>query len=426
MLRYLLLAATLSCVGLPPVASAQETWFQWRGPHRDGKSPDTGLLERWEETPPLVWKAEEAGTGYSSVSIDQGVVCTMGDVGDSMMVMAFSDKDGTKLWDAKIGEAWEPGGYAGPRCTPTIDGDRLYVIGTHGDLACLELATGKLVWAKSFKDDFGGRIMSGWGFSESPLVDGDKLVCTPGGPEAGIVALNKMTGEEIWRSALTPDGTNGTDGAGYSSIVISQGAGVKQYVQLTGRGLFGVDAETGKQLWNYNRIANAIANIPTPIVRDDYVFTSNGYGIGSALLKLSKTDDGVSAEEVYFLDGRKLQVHHGGMVLVGDHVYAGHGLNNGFPVCIDFLTGEEVWRKGRGAGSGSAAISYADGNLYFRYQSGVLALVRATPDGYEERGKFDVPNDGKPSWAHPSISGGRLYVREQDAIYCYDLRAQSE
>jgi outer membrane protein assembly factor BamB len=252
-------------------------------------------------------------------------------------------------------------------------------------------------------------------------VDGDKLVCSPGGADAALVALDKATGREIWRSAVPPLENGGGEGAAYASIVIGEGGGIRQYVQLLGQGVVGVDAATGKYLWGYGRIANRTANIPTPIVMDDYVFCSSGYGAGAALLKLVPADGGLRAEEVYFIDGKDFQNHHGGMIRIGDYIYAGHGHNKGAPTCLNWKTGETVWRHNRGPGSGSAAISYADGNLYFRFEDGVMALVGATPQEYQEKGVFKIPGVEQPSWSHPVIAGGKLYLREQDALYCYDV-----
>jgi outer membrane protein assembly factor BamB len=237
------------------------------------------------------------------------------------------------------------------------------------------------------------------------------------------VAVDKATGKDVWRAAIPDLGPAGKDGAGYSSIVISNGVGVKQYVQLLGRGLVGIRASDGKYLWGYNRVANGVANISTPIVRANWVFASTGYQTGSALLELQPSGDGVVARELYFLDSKTLQNHHGGLVLVGNHVYAGHGHNKGFPICVDFVSGKVAWGGDiRNAGSGSAAVMYADGRLYFRYENGVVVLIEATPTGYAEKGSFTIPDVRDPSWAHLSIADGRLYVREQDHLYCYDIR----
>jgi hypothetical protein len=262
-----------------------------------------------------------------------------------------------------------------------------------------------------------------WKFAESPLVDGNKVVVTPGGRGAAIVALDKLTGKDIWRSTMPNIGAKGADGAAYASIVISQGAGVKQYVQLMGRGVIGVRADDGQFLWGYNKVANDVANIPTPVVQGDHVFASTGYQTGAALLKLVKSASGVEAQEVYFLDARTLQNHHGGLVLVGQHLYGGHGHNRGVPISVEMTTGKVAWGGDiRNAGTGSAAVTFADGRLYFRYQNGLMMLIDASPTAYAERGSFQIPDVAKPSWSHPVVTGGRLYLREQDALLVYDVK----
>jgi outer membrane protein assembly factor BamB len=266
--------------------------------------------------------------------------------------------------------------------------------------------------------------MSGWKFSESPLVDGDRVIVTPGSRNAALVALDKRTGKELWRAGMPEIGGRGRDGAAYSSIVISNGGGVKQYVQLVGRGLVGIRAEDGRFLWGYNRVANDVANIATPIVSGDYVFGSTGYQTGSALLKLVSAGARLAkADEVYFLEGRTFQNHHGGYVLVGNHIYGGHGHRMGMPICIDFQTGAIKWGGNiRNEGQGSAAVAYADGNLYFRYENGVVLLIAATPDSYQQKGILRLPGVRFPSWSHPVVIGGKLYLREQDKLYVYEVR----
>ena len=404
-------------------SAAQGEWPQWRGPDRNGISPERGLLDNWKaKKPRLVWTAKGLGSGFASISIADGRIFTMGDRDDEQFVIALDLKGGKEQWRTPIGKGWDKGGYAGPRCTPTVDGDRLYAVGTHGDLVCLDVATGKEHWSKNFKSDFGGKMMSGWGYSESPLIDGDKIICTPGAQDAMMVALDKNTGSELWRCKVGELGPSGKDGAAYSSVVISEAEGVRHYVQLVGRGMIGVRADDGKLLWNYNRVANGVANIPTAIVKDNHVFCSTGYQTGAALLKLSKGDDGLKAEEVYFLPSDKFQNHHGGMILVGDYIYAGHGHNKGFPICLELKTGNIQWGPERGPGTDSAAVAYADGDLYFRYQNGTVALIEATPDQYKLKGSFDIPDVTNPSWPHLVIAGGKLYVREQDALLCYDIK----
>jgi outer membrane protein assembly factor BamB len=393
-----------------------EDWPQWRGPHRDGISSERGLLDAWpEKGPPLLWQVKGLGSGYSSVAIAGGRIYTLGQRKGGAALIALDQRTGKELWATPVG-----GGS--PNCTPTVDGDLVFALGREGDLLCAESATGKLLWRKNFAKDYAGQMMSGWGYSESPLVDGDKLICTPGAQTAMLAALNKRTGETLWATASPADlGKRGRDGAGYSSVVISNACGVRQYIQLTGRGIISVAADDGRWLWSYNKIANDTANIPTPIVKDDLVFCSSGYGTGAALLRVVKQDNKLKAEEVYFLPANKMQNHHGGMILVGDYLYCGHGHNEGFPLCLEMKTGKIMWSPGRGAGEGSAAVVYADGHLYFRYENGIMALIEATPKEYRLKGSFLLASVNDHSWPHPVISDGKLYLRDQGTLMCYDI-----
>ena len=410
-------ALAFSAIAMAPASD----WPGWRGPHRDGISNETGLMKTWpEDGPKLLWEAEGFGQGYSSVAIAEGRIFTLGKTKEGEALFAINAEDGQILWQTLFGTGKHSNG------SPQVDGDLVYAIGLAGDLVCARVDTGEIVWKKNFATDFGGIMMSGWGFSESPLIDGDRLICTPGGPEAMMVALDKKTGGEIWRSPSPADlGKKGKDGAGYSSIMISEGAGVKQYVQVTGRGVIGVRAKDGEPLWHYNPVANGTANIPTPLIEGDFVFCSTGYGTGAALLKLSKSGDGVKADEQYFLNGKVFQNHHGGMVLRDGHVYAGHAHNNGFPTCLEMSTGKIVWGGDpRGPGSGSAAVLLAGDDLIFRYEDGVVALIEATAEGYQLKSQFRPVFQKGKSWAHPVVVDGRLYLREQEKMMCYDLRGK--
>jgi outer membrane protein assembly factor BamB len=422
--RIVVVLAALTLVH-DPVSAADSAWSQWRGPGRDGHSAETGINTDWTgNQPKLLWQVEGLGAGYSSVSIADGRIFTTGNVSDGQAVIARKLSDGSPVWSTTLTDKVPKHGKGGARCTPSIDGAHVYVILSEGTVACLKAADGAVVWKKNCGKDFGGRMMTGWGFSESPLVDGDRVIVTPGGKDAGLVALDKMTGKEIWRSAIPAGGKRGKDGAGYSSVVISNACGVKQYVQLMGRGVVSVRADNGKFLWQYNRVANGVANISTPVVSGDYVFCSTGYGTGSALVKLEASGDtGVSAEEVYFLDSKTLQNHHGGMVLVGDHIYCGHQHNAGFPICVEMKTGKVIWGgKIRGPGSGSAAVMYIDGHLIFRYQNGVVALIEASPNGYKLKGSFKPAYQKGSTWAHPVVLDGKLYLREQNQLMCYEVK----
>jgi outer membrane protein assembly factor BamB len=418
--RFCSLAAVLLLAA--PLAAQENThkpydWPQWRGPNRDGLSKETGLLKQWPEGgPKLLWTAKGVGRAYSSVAVANGRIFTIGDRNKDCVVIALDEATGKELWATRIA----PAQGDGPRSTPTVDGLNVYALSRQGELACLSVAKGEVRWHKSYKADLGGRMMSGWDYSESPLVDGDKLICTPGGDKAALVALNKYTGEVIWQAPVKDAG-----GAGYASPVVTEIGGIRQYITLLGRsgGIVGVDARDGRLLWRYNKMANGTANIPTPIVHGDLVFTSTGYGAGSALLQLVPTGSGIDVQERYFLKGRVLQNHHGGLVLVGDYIYGGHGHNDGQPFCLSMKTGKFGWEPRRGPGAGSAAVVYADGELYFRYENGVMALIEATPQEYRLKSTFELPRStGTPSWPHPVVANGRLYIRGNNVLLCYDVK----
>ena len=339
-------------------------------------------------------------------------------------VFCYDANTGKELWRTKIGLAFVNSyGHGGPGSTPTVDGDQVYVITPHGILACLKTEGGALVWQKDMKKDFGGRMMSGWGYSESPTIDGDKLICTPGGKKAALVALNKMTGAVIWSCQPTVE-----SGAGYSTIVIAEVGGIRQYITLLGKelGLVGVDAETGKFLWSYKRIANGTANIPTAIVQGDLVFASTGYGTGAGLVKLmSDGQDGIKAEEEYFLKGKDLaRTTTAGPSCSAITSTAATATTKARSFCLEWKTGKLAWGPENAPGGGSAAVLYADGHLYFRYQSGEMALVEATPKGYKLKGSFRVPTTGN-GWPHPVIYHGKLYLRGEGQILCYDIKQAS-
>ncbi len=396
-------------------------WPQWRGSNRDGVCTETGLLKQWpKEGPKLLWEITGLGPGYSSVSIVKGRLYTMGDRGNAQFVYAYDLNTQKELWAALVGKSHADG----PRGIPTVDDGLVYAIGTSGDLVCVAAADGKVVWTKNLLTDLGGASNPNWKFSESPLIDGDRLLCTPGGHKTVMAALNKKTGAVIWQCPMPDIGKNGKDEAGYASIVISNGAGVKQYVVLTNEGVVSVSAD-GKFLWGYNRVANRVANISTCVVEGDYVFASSAYETGAALLKLVKDGDGVQAQEVYWLDNKQFQNHHGGFVKVGDYLYGGHGHNLSKPTCLEFKTGKVLWQVDQ-PGKGSACVLYADGNLYYRYQDGLVALVEATPEKYNLKGTFmppSRPGARKEAWGHPVISDGKLYLRHWDVLFCYDVKA---
>jgi outer membrane protein assembly factor BamB len=397
-------------------------WAQWRGPNRDGISSETGLMSQWpEEGPAIAFRTKGLGSGMASLVIADGKIYTLGNSDGNTHVLCLKQSDGSLIWKTPFTP--DRGAANG---TPTLDASTglLYTMSFDGILVCCQVSDGSIVWKKNFAEDFQGKMESGWGYSESPLIDGNRLLCTPGGANAMVVALDKKTGQLEWAGKAPAGKLRGNDGAGYSSIVISNAAGRKQYIQLIGHGIVSYDAATGELLWNYDRVANTTANIPTPLVRDDYVFCSTGYNDGgTALLQVTRSGRGLAAKEVYYKSSKELQNHHGGMIMVGDYVFMGHGHNNGFPACVEWRTGKDRWEKGRGAGSGSAAIVYADKKLYFRYQDGVMAMIDTDTSNYKLLGKFKLATHNGESWPHPVIVDGILYIRDQDELVAYDIRS---
>ena len=390
----------------PAAAQTPAEWPQWRGPNRDGISKETGLLKQWPESgPPLAWKAAGAGRGYSSLAASKGRLYTLGLRGDREFVVAFDFKTGKEIWATPYGQAFRNDRGDGPRGTPTVDGDRVYVLGGNGDLAALDAASGKVVWTMNVLQKFGGRNIT-WGISESPLVVGEKLLVNPGGPGASVVALNKKDGSLIWKSQ--------SDRAGYSSGIPVVVNGKTQVVFFTHvRGL-GLDLETGKLLWEYPRAANNVANAATPVARGNRVFITSDYGNGGGLVEIKADAKGVSASEVYFT--KEMRNHHSSSILVGEHMY---GFSGGILTAMRFDTGEVAWRD-RSVGKGS--LVFADGMFYALSENGVVGLFEANPASYVEKGRFRIPQDSLPTWAHPIVAGGHLFLRDQDTIYAYDLR----
>src|SRR5947207_136309 len=363
----------------PLVAS---DWPQWRGPQRNGISRETGLLKEWPTAgPKLLWKLDNTGRGYSTPAVVGDRIYLLSNEGlENEFVAALSAKDGRRAWVARLGNVGDPKqspNFPAARSTPTIDGQFLYALGSDGDLACVEVATGKVRWRKSLRTDFGGKP-GVWAYAESPLVDGDAVVCTPGGSEPTLVALNKNSGEVIWKCGL-PEG----DQAAFASIIVTEAGGVKQYVQLLQKGLVGVEAKSGKFLWRYAKPTSRYgANIPTPLASDGLIYVGSA-GTGGGAVKLKAKDGGIEAEPVYF--ELKLPTAIGGVVKVGDFLY---GTTAKSMMCIEFTTGKVQWEENA---LGAASICYADGHLYLHGENGEVALVEASSRQYREKGRFAPP-----------------------------------
>ncbi len=402
--------AILSLTGLVSTQTATPAeWFQWRGPDRDGISPETGLLQDWPKAgPPQAWRTSGAGNGYSSFSSSGGRLYTLGARAGNEYVMAFDRATGKKLWEHLNGRRYENDRGDGPRSTPTVEGDRLYVLGGSGDLTCLENATGKRIWSINLIQKFGGRNPY-WGYSESPLIVGDRILVNAGGPRASIVAIAKADGATLWQ--------NHADEAGYSSPMLMRTGSLNQVIFFTGSRTMAVDPRDGRLLWSYNKAANGTANIATPIVRGTRVFVSSDYGTGAALLDIRAAGNLASANEVYFT--RDMRNHHASSVLIEDHVY---GFSSSILTALKFDTGAMAWRD-RSIGKGS--LIFADRRLYLYSESGVIGLAEASPTAYREHGRFTLAQQsGLPTWSHPIVTAGLLIIRDQDNVSAYDVKAR--
>ena len=410
MIRRFALFAGLAALlaGASVTIQALDDWPQWRGPRRDGVSAERGLLKAWPESgPPLAWKATGAGQGYSSFAVAGGRLYTLGARENREHVVAFDIASGKRVWDAPHGQRFSNDRGDGPRGTPTVDGTRVYAFGASGDLTALEAASGKVAWTVNVIRDFGGQNIT-WGLSESPLIVGDRIIVSPGGPGSSVVALNKADGKLIWKTEA--------DRAGYSSAVLHELGGISEAIVFTGQRALGVNIANGRVLWSYDRVANRVANIATPIVRGDHVFLSSDYGTGAALLRLTAAGGGITAQEVYFT--REMRNHHASSVLVGDHLY---GFSSAILTAMRFDNGEVAWRD-RSVGKGS--LVHADDRLYLFSERGVVALAEASPEAYKEHGRFSLETGSLPTWSHPVVSNGKLFLRDQDTIYAYDVRAK--
>ncbi|MAV36959.1 MAG: polyvinylalcohol dehydrogenase [Planctomycetaceae bacterium] len=392
------------------IATAAD-WPQWRGPHRDGFSLDTGLLQQWPKPgPALRWQARDIGDGYSSPTISRGRVFLQTTRGDREFTIALDEQTGKQLWSAPIGNVGPNKGpqYPGTRSTPTVDGDWLYCLSSDGTLACLATDSGTRRWQQQLKNDFAGKV-GNWAYAESVLIDGEKLICTPGGAQATLLALNKNNGKPIWKSPIGE-----SDHAEYASPVILDVGKSRQYVQFLSGGVVGVDAASGKFLWRYKSTAG-VANIMTPVSIANRIFSS-GSRTGGALLKIRSSGTAAVAEEVYL--NRALSASIGGAVLLGKHLF---GTTNNALFCAAFDTGQLLWSD---RAVGAASICVADGRLYVRgHTSGDVLLVEPSQKDFRPRGRLKQPDRSKSrAWPHPVVANGGLFLRDQGVLLCYEVR----
>ncbi|MBL8824773.1 MAG: PQQ-like beta-propeller repeat protein [Planctomycetia bacterium] len=404
---------TISLLAVLSLSSLHgDDWPAFRGIHRDGKSAEKGLLTQWpEKGPALLWKATGFGSAMAGPAIKGDRMFCMGQTDDGQFTYCHSLKDGKQLWSRKNGAIYKNGMGDGPRCTPTLDGELLYVLGANGDLQCLNQENGEELWKLNILEEFGGENIV-WGISESPLVIDNKVIVMPGGTGGTLVALDKSNGRVIWRSR--DPNHNGAEQAGYASAQVITVGNMQQVVTFTSKGAVGVQLNDGKFLWRFDKMANSTANCSMPVFFIGKILYSSDYGTGCALIDLKP--DG-SAEEVYF--NKNFKNHHGGYVLVDEHVY---GFDSNVLVCMEWKTGKILW-KDRSVGKGS--VTYADGMLYVLSENGTMGLVKAVPTGYQEVSRFKMQElSGKPTWVYPVVAAGKLYLRDQDKIWCFDVKAK--
>jgi outer membrane protein assembly factor BamB/precorrin-6B methylase 2 len=397
-------------------------WPQWRGPLRDNVSSDFGLLQEWPVGgPPLIWRTDGIGLGIASVAVAQGSIYTLGSADNYEQVIALDEATGELRWRAAIGPAINDAPLMRwlSQRTPTVDGERLYASTAQGDLLCLQTADGKELWRKNYPKDFGSPRRS-WGFVDRPLVDGDKLICTPGGKEATIVALDKRTGSLVWKCLLDP-----AENGSYPATMVTETDGLRQYVAILHDSLVGIRAADGKLLWRHDSRGLGAINSLTPLIADNSVILPGGRGASEmAVLQLTRKDDNVSFTEVY---RTKMNLDHfqDATVRLGDHLYtAAYG---GLPLCMNWRTGKTAWGPIRTEGKGKVAITYADHCLYLLHADGTFLLAEATAEAFRPRGKFVLPDHVPSTGAtFPVTTRGRMYVRDNDRLFCYDVRAGGE
>jgi outer membrane protein assembly factor BamB len=410
-------ASIVNLVLCAVLALVPQDYPTFRGVNRDGHSADKGLARTWPEGgPKLDWKVKGVGGGYASVIAVGSKLYTIGDIGGETKLVCLNPADGKVAWTVTLGKEFKKAAnpdWWGARATPSSDGKLVIALNDVGDLVCVDAADGKEKWRKNLHSDFGGEVTT-WQYAESPLIDGDQVALICGGSKGAVLALNKATGALIWQCKEF------TDPAEYTSLTPAEFGGVRQYVAMTMKNVVGVSAKDGKLLWKIAR-GGKVAVIPTPIVKDDIVFVASGYGVGHNAYKISAEGGAFKATELYA--GTDMQNHHGGVILVGDHLY---GISDkGGLKCMELKTGKVVWEDKKVA---KGSLAYADGLLICRAEKGkgTVILCEASPTGYKELGRFDQPDVTKewPTWAHPTIANGKLYLRDFDLLLCYDLKGK--
>jgi len=397
-----------------------DQWNGWRGPSHDGHSKETGLKQAWDTAPRQLLRIDDLGSGYGSICVAGKRFLAIGNEGlENEFVQARDTASGKLLWKTRLGKVGNPDqqpSYPASRSTPVVDGNRVYALGSDGDLACLDIADGTVRWRKQLRTDFGGAPGT-WAYSETPLIDGNRLVVTPGGPTHTLVALDKSTGALVWKTGFEAGGA-----AAYASPIPATIAGTKHIVQYVRNALIGVDAATGAVQWKFERTADPRtgSNIGTPVVHADGVYGAASL-VGAGLATIVRDNTGFIAKSAYF--DRALPSAIGGIVRIGNH---GYGANGQTFVCFDWATGAIRWSE-RGVGAGAMVV--ADNRIFLHKENGDVALIEPSPDAYKERGRFTPdgqPQRGRPeSWAYPALSDGRLYVRDHGMLWVYDVRTAS-
>ena len=394
-------------------AQPTKEWPSFHGSDRTNKSTETGLMKEWPaDGPEQLWTISGLGEGYSSISVAGGLIYTAGKSDEQTYVVAF-DLNGKPVWKKPTGKAWSTNlswatSYTGARGTPTYDNGRLYQLSETGRLTSFDAATGKEIWSREIAKDFDAAVPE-YGYTESVLIDGDKLYVRPAGKKGFQVCLNKNTGQTIWTNIEIP----GSEG--YTSMVIMETGGYRQIIGASSNCYYGVDTRTGKLLWTVHFENQRSLNITDPIVFNDYVFITSGYGKGCMMFRLKPAGNGIVPETVW--QSGLMDNHHGGVILDKGFLYGSGGKSKEW-FCLDFLTGKQLWKS-----TGQGSVTYADGMIYLLDERGIMKLIRATPGKFELSGEFKVPEGGEGMyWAHPVVSGGRLYIRHADKLYAYDIK----